>query len=80
MNQEPQNVGTRDFFWEASENLIKSDTPHFLMSGYEGSSFQYTSHNITTSKGCDWFRDAILKRLAILKEQLLEIELSEEDE
>lgn len=74
MKKELPHVGSRDFYQDACEALHASDTPHFLLCGYNGSNWQYFSHNITTAEGCDWFRDSMLTQIENLKSQLLESE------
>jgi hypothetical protein len=54
----PPQVGTRDFFHEASELLQKSDTPHLLICAFDRSPLVYRSVNITQLEGVDWFRRA----------------------
>jgi len=57
--------GSCDFFYEASELLRESDTPHVLLAGLSGHSFKLTSWNITR-ESLPWFKremEAFLERL-----------------
>ena len=59
MKKQPPSIGTRDFHQDAAEGLQTSDTPHILISGFDGSRWRYRSANITSVEGVRWFRQAV---------------------
>jgi hypothetical protein len=63
--------GSCDFFYQASDLLTESDTPHILLAGLSGHSFKLKSWNVTR-ESLPWFKAEMLDFLEQLERELPE--------